>query len=213
MRFFRFSAVLLPFVMAACGDSTGNDTGQLRVSMSASTSAANTGDAIAANELGVLTLSQVDSMFIRVTAVSALKQGADTAEASGGWVTLQLADSGGKRINLLNLPRTGGDSIGIARGDLKPGNYKNIRLQFDSTSSTIRLKQDVTIGTFAFLKNTSYPLRVPSGVIKIPAATLTVSEDSLSQVNLVFQLNSSIGTIVATGSGQLMMNPVIHTSK
>lgn len=218
MRNSMFVLAMLPFIgLAACGDSTGSSSGQARVYLSTSSTASSTVEGpaanFAANEMGVLTLSQIDSMFVRITAISALRQDADTAESSDGWVTIQLADSGGKRINLLKLPREGVDSITLARGDLKAGTYKNVRLVFDSAAATITLKQDVTVGNFAFLKNTTYPLRIPSGVIKIPAASFKVSNDSLSGVNLVFDANTSVGTIVATGSGKLQMNPVLHTRK
>lgn len=214
----RFIVALIPLLaLAACGDSTGSNSGQARVFLSASSSASSTVEGpsanFAANEMGVLTVSQIDSMFVRITAISALRQDADTAESSDGWVTIQLADSGGKRINLLKLPREGVDSITLARSDLKAGTYKNIRLVFDSAAATITLKQDVTVGNFAFLKATQYPLRIPSGVIKIPAASFKVSNDALSAVNLVFDTNTSVGTIVATGSGKLQMNPVLRTRK
>ncbi len=222
MRLIRLTAFVLPAVVAlsACGDSTGTGgTGQARVYMSA-TGTASSASIISgaaadyvASSMGVLSVSQVDSLFVRITAISALRADADTAESSGGWVTVQLADSGGKRLNLLALPRLGTDSISLARGDLKAGTYKNIRLQFDSASAGIRLKENVTIGTAVFTKGTLYPLRIPSGILKIPAASFTISEDSLSAVNLVFDANTSVASIVATGSGQLMMSPVIHTSK
>lgn len=217
MRFVRFTALLLPVVvaMSACSDSTGTNTGQARIYMSSSIAPSSSliqGD-YTAGAMGTLTVSQIDSMYVRITSISALRADADTAENSGGWVTIQLADSGGKRINLLRLPRQGQDSISLARGDLKEGTYKNIRLQFDSASGVIRLKQNVTVGNFNFTANTNYSLRVPSGVLKIPAGSFKVAADSTTGVNLVFDANASVGTIVATGSGVLMINPVIRTSK
>jgi Domain of unknown function (DUF4382) len=196
--------------LMACSDSTANDSGEARVFMSASASLGAAAANIVSSELGVLNVSQIDSMFVRITAVSALRQDADTSDSSGGWVTIQLADSGGKRINLLKLPKVGVDSIKLAQGSLKAGTYKNIRLIFDSAATSITLKEDVTVGNFNFLKNTPYSLRVPSGVIKVPAAGFTISEDSLSTINLVFEPGTSVQTIVATGSGKLQINPVLH---
>jgi len=216
MRFNIRTSFVLPFILlAACNDSTGSgNTGQVRVFMSAAQSAQSVSEpAFVANSMGTLSVSQVDSMFVRVTAVSALRQDSDTSESSGGWVTIQLADSGGKRINLLKLPQQGLDSISLARGELTAGTYKNIRLQFDPASATIRLKQNATVGNFDFTAGTVYPLEIPSGVIKIPAASLRVSADSLTAVNLVFDVNTSVANIVATGSGTLKISPVIHTSK
>jgi hypothetical protein len=205
----RTGSVLLSVVMlaAACEDSTGgDDTGQLRVFMTSQSTAASE---IAANSIGPIATSQIDSMYIRITSISALRTSADTSENSGGWVTVALADSGGKRINLLRLPVAGQDSISLARGELEAGTYKNIRLQFDSAASFIRLKQTLTVGNTTFTAGTSYPLRIPSNVLKT-SASFTIAEDSLTSVNLVFNTDASVGNITATGSGQLILSPVIH---
>lgn len=208
----KSASVLLSVVLlaAACDDSTGgDDTGQLRVFMTADNAAAQEIGDIAASSLGQVTRAQVDSMYIRVTAISALRSAADTADSSGGWVTVELADSGGRRLNLLNLPVVGQDSISLARGELEAGTYKNIRLQFDEAASFIVLKENVTVGNTTYQAGTAYPLRIPSNVIKT-SATFTVAEDSLSSVNLVFSTDASIGNMTSTGAGQLIMNPVIH---
>lgn len=215
MRWMKYSlwALVATVAIGACDDATGgDDTGQARVFMSAANLAGGAAE-VAANatgEMGSLRVSQIDSMFVRITGVSALRSNADTSETSGGWVSIQLADSGGKRINLLRLPAMGGDSMSLARGELEPGTYKNIRLTFDSASASVMLKEDVTVGNHVFLKSTLYPLRVPSGVIKIPTAGFVISEDSTSGVNLVFDAGTSVDRITATGSGRLQMSPVIH---
>ena len=163
----KTGSILLSVVMltAACDDSMGGDaTGQLRVFMTAQNSSA---AEIAANSIGPIATSQIDSMYIRITSISALRTSADTSENSGGWVTVALADSGGKRINLLRLPVAGQDSISLARGELEAGTYKNIRLQFDSASSFIRLKQTLTVG------NTTYTGRLDGNSIKGSGWTAT----------------------------------------
>lgn len=208
MRWAKYSVLAIALSVAACSDTTGSDgRGQLRVFLSEESNS-NLMSSVLASSQGDLTVGQIDSMFVRVTAISALRTSADTSDSSGGWVTIQLADSGGKRINLLKLPTEGQDSISLARGELEAGTYKNIRLQFDSASSVIVLKAAVTVGNHAFTAGTVYPLRVPSGVIKT-SASFTISEDSLSNVTLVFDEGASVGTIVATGSGKLQMNPVL----
>jgi hypothetical protein len=120
--------------------------------------------------------------------------------------TIQLADSGLKRINVLNLPNE--DSVLLATGDLEAGTYKNLRLEFDSASIT--LKNDVRVGNHDFQKGTPYTLRVPSGVIKVPLTSFTVGEDSVSTLNMEFRRQPSIANIVATGAGVLQMTPVLH---
>lgn len=215
MRWMKYSLLTLVATVAlgACDDATGgDDTGHARIFMS-TTNIANGAAEVAANsvgELGSLRVSQIDSLFVRITSVSALRASADTADSSGGWVTIQLADSGGKRINLLKLPAMGGDSISLARADLAAGTYKNIRLTFDSASAIVVLKENATVGNHDFLKATAYPLRVPSGVLKVPTAGFVISEDSTSAVTLIFDAGTSVERITATGSGRLQMSPVIH---
>lgn len=215
MHWMKYSllAVVATVAVGACDDATGGgDTGQARIFMSTTNLAGGAAE-VAANAtgaMGSLRVSQIDSMFVRITGVSALRSNADTADAAGGWVTIQLADSGGKRINLLRLPAMGGDSISLARGELAPGTYKNIRLTFDSASASVVLKENVTVGNHEFLKATLYPLRVPSGVIKIPTAGFVISEGSASGITLVFDAGTSVDRITATGSGKLQMSPVIH---
>ena len=212
MRWTRLSVLLLPVTMAAaCGDSTGTDnTGQARVFMSASGTAASAIMSASvdytANSMGAVSLDDIDSLFVRLTAISLLRQGEDSADASGGWVTIALADSGGKRINVLNLPDE--DSVLLAKGALEAGSYKNLRLQFDSAS--IVLKNEVRVGAHTFQKDSAYTLRVPSGVVKVPLTKFTVGADSVSSLNFEFREQPSIANIVATGSGVLQMTPVLH---
>lgn len=212
MRWMRLSVFLLPLTMAvACDDSTGNDnSGQARVFMSVS---GNTSAAVVsasadyvANAMGSLSLDDVDSLFVHLTAISLLRLGADSADTSGGWVTIELSDSGSVPINVLNLPEQ--DSVLMAQGALEAGDYKNLRLQFDSAS--IVLKNDVTVGGYSFQKDSTYTLRVPSGVIKVPLPKFTIGADSVSTLDLEFQEHPSIANIVATGSGVLQMTPVLH---
>ena len=209
MRWMKFLVFLLPLTMtAACGDSTGNDnTGRARVYMSASNSGPAAVMSLSVDgSMGALSPDNVDSLFVRLTAISLLRLGDDTADASGGWITIQLADSGLKRINVLNLPDE--DSVLLAAGDLEAGTYKNLRLEFDSAS--IVLKNDARVGNHDFEKGTAYTLRVPSGVIKVPLSKFTVGEDSVSTLNMEFRSQPSIANIVATGSGVLQMTPVLH---
>ena len=212
MRWMKYLVLLLPVTMtAACGDSTGNDnTGRARVFLSASNSGPAAVMSLSADyvdgTMGALSPDNVDSLFVRLTAISLLRIADDTADGSGGWNTIQLADSGLKRINVLNLPNE--DSVLLAAGDLEAGTYKNLRLEFDSASIT--LKNDMRVGNHDFQKGTAYTLRVPSGVIKVPLSKFTVGEDSVSTLNMEFRSQPSIANIVATGAGVLQMTPVLH---
>jgi hypothetical protein len=210
MRWMKISVFLLPaMVVAACADSTGNDTGQARVFMSVS------GDAAAAvaaapvvyldGAMQSLVLDNVDSLFVRVTGVSVLRSD-DDPEGTSGWVYLELEESAYKLINVLNL--TNDDTLLIAEGALEAGDYHNLRLEFDSAA--IVLASDQTVGSFPFLGGTVYPLQVPSGVVKLPLASFTIGVDAVSTLNLEFREQPSIANITATGSGVLQMSPVLH---
>ncbi len=67
-------------------------------------------------------------------------------------------------------------------------------------------------------RNVTYPpyteieghdLTVPSGVVKIPTAHCEVGEEEGSVLVIVFQADASAAAITATGSGRLLMRPVL----
>lgn len=208
MRWTKLVAILLPATMATACDDASN-TGQARVflsvtdEMSASVATASL-DYVANTQ--PLTLEAVDSLFLRVTSVALLPQGGDSNAVSASWIEVQAADSAGKMINVLKL--TEEDSLLLAKGDLPAGDYHNMRLFFDS--ATIVLKEDVTVGGHLFEQGTVYPLRVPSGVVKVPLAKFTVGADSVSTLNLELRERPSVANVVATGSGVLQLTPVLH---
>lgn len=208
-------------LLAACDSSTGPDGGAATVFMarSSTTSAAEAGStnssADEVNGAGPITLSMVDSVMVRVTAVEVARAGTDTASGSS-WTRLSLEGEGGKRINLLALPREGSDSVKIARGDLAAGTYNHIRLIVDDSDARITLNTDVTAGVTSRITKGSYALRLPSAAqsgLKLQTGSFTVSEDVSAGVTLVFDAASSIGNITVTGNGTFQMSPVLRSRK
>jgi hypothetical protein len=157
-----------------------------------------------------LSLSAVDSINLRITAIEALRVDEGGEETR---VTLSLRDNALSMINLLKLPSSDADAWLLARGDIPAGTYTGLRLRFDVASATITLNEAVTVGQQVWEAGT-YPLEVPSGEnngIRIPFATITIGEDATADVVLKFDGNTTVHT-VATGSGTLKMSPVLHSS-
>jgi hypothetical protein len=163
------------------------------------------------SEEGGLTLAAIDSLWVTITAVEAVKAGGDSA--AGGWQSIQLDSGSLSRINLMALPTEGADSMRLARGELKAGTYDHIRLRI-ADSATIVLKQDVSFGQSNMIVKGSYPVRIPSGQqtgLKIKTASFVVGEDSAKAVTLVFDGATSLGTVIVTGNGRLQMSPVLRS--
>jgi hypothetical protein len=206
------TAGLLAVSVVACGDSTGpGDQAQFNVrfaaDMSGALASAADGDAAAA----VLSVASVDSINVTLT-------GVDAISSAGGesYVSLPLsATATSGRINLLALPTDlGGTTTGIllSQGSVPAGTYTGVRLRYDVATASITLNQQVTVGQHTFAPGT-YTLDVPSGAqtgIKVPFGTLTLGSDATADVVLTFDAGATIQNVIATGSGKLMISPVLH---
>ena len=220
MKLSKTGLLAVVALAAACDSSTGPDGGDAtifmaRTSATASAELGSNSTADYVNSAGPITLAMVDSVMVRVTAVEVARAGADTASGSA-WTRLALEGEGGKRINLLALPREGTDSVKIARGDLAAGTYNHIRLIVDDSDARITLNQDVVAGVTSRITKGSYALRLPSAAqsgLKLQTGSFTVSEDVSAGVTLVFDAASSIGNISVTGNGQFTMSPVLRSRK
>ena len=211
VRGWRFALLLPAIALAACDSSMGPGGGQARIFLASSvTSSPSTLGSDFISEGGV-TLAAIDSLWVTITAVEAVKAGGDSS--GGGWQSIQLDSGSLSRINLMALPTEGADSMRLARGELKSGTYDHIRLRI-ADSATIVLKQDVSFGQDNLIAKGSYPLHIPSGQqsgLKIKTASFVVGEDSAKAVTLVFDGANSLGNIIVTGNGRLQMSPVLRS--
>ena len=160
-----------------------------------------------------LSLSAIDSINLRITAIEALRTASPGDSTTEQRVTLSLRDSALTMINLLDLPSTDSTAWLLARGDIPAGTYSGIRLRFDVATATITLNDTVSVGQQTWLPGT-YPLEVPSAQnngIKVPMASIVIGSDSTANVVLKFDGNTTVHT-VATGSGKLKMSPVLHST-
>jgi hypothetical protein len=208
-KIIRTSVIFLALVAGACSDSPSSTgaTGQAQVFLK--TDASGSASLLSGeNEMTAqdrIQASAIDSVNVTITSVQALLAGRDSANESG-WTTVNLVNSGGTRVNLLAFTA---DSLRIAQGTLAAGTYSHIRLNYDTATSRITLKLPVSVGNSSFVAGTSYPLRISGGSqsgIKIPAASFTVPAGGTGEVTILFDENTSLGTVVATGSGRLQMS-------
>lgn len=201
------SLVAIGLGLAACDGGTGPDGAgdvSVRLSQAAVTGAVRA--AVLDASAGSVSLADVESIEILITGVRALLKGED--ENGGGWVDLELAPAAQNPIDLLALP---GSGIEIANGTLAAGSYGNIRILYEE--ATINLANDVSVGPASFLvADNPHDLTIPSGAqngIKIPTAGFEVGEGAGETVTIEFDASLSVQNITATGSGKLMMNPVL----
>lgn len=156
---------------------------------------------------GPVTLANVSAIEVAITGVRALPASADSMQ-DAQWVSLNLTAPAS--VNLVALPTTAEGGLPVARGTLPAGTYRNLR--FNYSSATITFKEPVTVGRESFPANTRIPLEIPSGAqngIRVPSASFTVSQDAGAEVRVIFDAAASVKNIVATGSGRVMMSPVL----
>jgi hypothetical protein len=208
--------------LAACGDGTGPGArAEMDVRLAAqpfasgSTIASVLGDG--AGALAPISLDAVESIMLTLTAIEALR-GTDGAEQR---ITLSLVEGSVAVLNLLALPVLVGDddddesddvAIRIARGDIPAGTYSGLRLRYDVATATVTLNRDVTVGQHTFTAGT-HTLEIPSGAqtgVKVPFQSIVVGDGDDADVVLVFDANATVQNVIATGSGKLLMPPVLH---
>lgn len=217
MKRTNFRAIALglgiTIVAAGCESATGT-RGETRVQLSRSAAPA---AALLAEDLllsvaatGNVPVADVQSVEVTITRVEALPRNEDE-DAEAAWVSLDVtADS---RVNLLALPTATEGGINIARGELAPGTYGNLRLFVENATvtfaKTVQFGGGVAARTYA--AGTAYPLRIPSSEqagIRVPSVTFTVAEDAGAEVTVLFESGASVQSIQTTGIG-LQMSPVL----
>ena len=209
-----FFLLVAAVALAACESTGPNARGEARVFLAASAGAsfsAAEGEAIV-TQSGPIALSMIDSLVVDVTSVEANRGGDD----SDGWQTVELLDALEGHINLLALPFEGSDSIRLALGELEVGSYDHIRLRFTENSAMLYLNQEVGMGDGTLLSAGAHAVRIPSGAqtgLKIHTARFEVAEGETARVLLLFDSPTSIGNLHTTGSGAVMMSPVLRAKE
>ncbi len=170
-------------------------------------------------------LSDIKSIDILATGVAALPIGNDSLEDLG-WIKLLAPKP--VLLDLLALPTNPDSGFVVMRGTLPPGKYGHLRILFDT--ATITFTQTVTLShdhfTRTFHADSTYPLFIggfgmpPDTVsdkddddanhfgIVVPATTFTVTKDSTSTIDIVFNPGATVRRVLVTGHG-LRLAPAI----
>ncbi|MCH7473926.1 MAG: DUF4382 domain-containing protein, partial [Gemmatimonadetes bacterium] len=102
----------------------------------------------------------------------------------------------------------------IASGAVPVGSYGDVRLFVDQ--ATIRFKVAIDLGVaFSFAADTDYPVTIPSATetgLKTDAE-FTVEADAqgdINDVNLLFNPGATFLNVTGTGTGEVILAPVIR---
>ncbi len=150
----------------------------------------------------------VSTLVVRIIRIEFLPKAEEAREADpGAWIALDL--SAPVTIDLMALPTEGTFPLVIASGAVPVGNYGDVRLFTDSAA--IRFKGPIELGAaFRFEGNTTYQVTIPSVEqtgIKTDAE-FTVEEGT--DVNLLFSPTATFLNVTGTGTGQVILAPVIR---
>lgn len=224
------ATVALLGVLAGCSEPTGTAlvaTGDVTITLQQAAApslnlVADLDDgAVAAPEARV-PASMVSSLEVTITDVQLLRR--CDAEEDGqlgdeedpecgedyGWYPLTLDEP--VTVDLATLPAEDAPPVVIAAGALPVGDYENIRLFVQDEK--VVFAEAFSVGQSLFDADTEYSVEIPSGDntgIKTDL-TLVVTADADGNpeaVNLLFDSDATFRGAVATGSGKVILPPVL----
>lgn len=213
---------LSALLAGACTDTLGSGTGRVSVSLARAPEAAASSlyaPAFAVAGSGDITWAvppgAVASLRASVTAIEFLRAEAGDTNSASAWSSLSL--SAPVEIDLMALPMEGDSSpIVIATATLAAGTYSRVRLFV--TDPRIVFTSDLAIGLgVMFQGGVEYDVTIPSGSqtgIKTDASfTVTASSDggTATDVGLLFDAGTTFANVTATGSGGVILSPVLKS--
>jgi len=202
------SVVLAAVVLAAACDMGGPRLAPVSLQMIRADGSGAAAAELWANvsgETAVVPTSAVVSLTVQVDRVEALPRGGD--EEGGGWVSLDVTANG--TIDLMALPGDPAGAIVLAQGEVPVGTYAMVRLFFSDAEVTFNV--DVTAGGHTFEAGVAHPVTFASGAqtgIKTDAGFDV--PDGGGVVAVQFDAETSFSHVTATGSGQIMVPPVLR---
>lgn len=212
-------AGLMALGLGACEDATGPDGARTTVTLSQlQEGSASMAASMLASETGLaqVTMEEVTSIVVRVTRVQVHRAGGDDGNGDGNgngdgaggpaWVDLAVEST---EVDLI-ADLSDGQTVTLADGELDAGSYDQVRLFVDSAAIVFSEAQPVPGGGDETV--TEAQLEIPSAAqtgIKIPGASFTVEEESPATVEILFDAGTSVQNINITGTGQVMMAPVL----
>ncbi len=203
-------------VAAACGPDAGIEpaagSGQVTVTLARTNLLAS---AAGAEAQAGLNLANVSSLVVEILAVQVRRaepdpeEGEPPTDGDGEWIALTLETP--VELDLLAVPVEGEDPpLVIASGLLEAGDYDGLRLIVGA--ATITFVEPFTVGQSTF--EGEHAVTIPSGAqtgLKAQVAfTVTGEEgDDVDIVGILFDQGATIGNAVATGSGKVIVTPVL----
>lgn len=196
---------LATLALVACDDDDGitgvEGAAEVQVRMASAGSSAATSlptslQTISEPSRAVLELDVVESIILPIGAVEARQEGA-------GWVEIGRVDAD---IDLLSLPEDGVELVG---GDIPEGDYDRLRF-FLTADPIVVLTETVRVGRTTYPAGPN-PLRIPSvdqAGFRV-AADFDVDDDDGEILTLFVDEDATLGRVKATGSGTLMIAPVL----
>lgn len=167
--------------------------------------------------LAQVELSSVSSILVTVDAVQVHRvddeengENGENGESGengepGGWIDLDVSET---QIDLIG-DLSSDASFTVAEGDLPAGDYDGVRFFFsEATISFDPPAQNPSSGE----EIAEADLVVPSGAqtgIKVPGASFTVEGEGTTEFAVLFDADTSVQNVNITGTGQVMMAPVL----
>lgn len=218
MRYAKSGVFLLGSVTAilvGCADTTGtNGAVPTRVTLSAAAPTMFQVTAVPGADGAAMALvspDEVDSLMVTIERVEvlAIADTADTATAGDGqWIEVPTVAP--TAIDLLALPSAEEDGVTLAAGDLDPGDYGSVRLFISSAQIWFNTEVSAPGNGSSFSADQPYDVIIPSSSqsgIKTDAG-FTVP-DTGGDIALTFDADATIQHVNLTGSGKIMVPPVI----
>jgi len=129
---------------------------------------------------------------------------------NGGWIPFVLDEP--LTVDFMALPAPNESPVVIASGSVPVGTYRNVRLFVED--EFVVFSEPFTVGNSVFDMDTEYPVVIPSaektGIKTDLTFTVTAdNEGNEEEVNLLFDTEATFRGVTATGSGKVMLPPVL----
>ncbi len=220
---FATATVLLA---GACTDGTGigDGTGDVQITLGQTANAilsqvVAAPDALTSSgSMGRVDRDNIESLVVVITGIQLLPYCEEAGEHNGDgqcedrWVSLQLEEEGWVELNLMDLPTEGASPIVIAAGSVPVGEYHKARLFINS--ATVVFVEPFAVGQSTFEGGVEYEVEIPSarntGIkVDIDLVVEADGEGNGVEVGLLFDPDATIRGVVGTGSGRVLMPPVL----
>ena len=199
--------------LLACGDDPGESPAfapvRFEINRSEAANASASAPDLAVGGTQQITPDAVSSLTVTVTGIECQLSG--VAEGSeDGWVTVSLDDP--VTLDLLALPVADASPVVIATGVLPVGSYQHVRLFV--SAAQISFANDLILGSVTFDAGLIYDVTIPSvaqsGIKTDVQFVVTADgEGAVSAVPLLFDPSATFVNATVTGTGQVMLAPVI----